>query len=103
MAEAQDSSKPDVPSSNEDPKSSSLSEELKNESVEKTKDEGTVGEKGKQEATPSPQGPPAVKYPNPLMGSLLTIALLLAMFLVALDMVGTPDWLLLRIIMLIIV
>lgn len=47
-----------------------------------------VAEKKEPEATQAPPGgPPAVKYPDPLLGAVLTVALLLAMFLVALDMV----------------
>lgn len=42
----------------------------------------------KPEATIPPTGPVAVSYPGPLMASLITIAVLLAQFLVALDMVS---------------
>ncbi|EAW12043.1 MDR family MFS transporter [Aspergillus clavatus NRRL 1] len=40
----------------------------------------------KQATQATPPGPPAVTYPTPLRGAVLTVALLLAMFLVALDM-----------------
>lgn len=61
--------------------------EKKHESVEETpQDEVT-----KDEVQPAPQtlpGPPVVTYPDTVPAILLTIALLLAMFLVALDMVS---------------
>lgn len=41
----------------------------------------------KAEVVASP-GPPAIKYPGPLLATVLYFALLLAMFLVALDMVS---------------
>ncbi|KAF7165706.1 hypothetical protein CNMCM5623_009806 [Aspergillus felis] len=45
-----------------------------------------VGKKEPEATQAPPAGPPAVKYPDPLRGAVLTVALLLAMFLVALDM-----------------
>ncbi|KAH6694909.1 putative MFS transporter [Leptodontidium sp. MPI-SDFR-AT-0119] len=42
--------------------------------------------KKEEQPPPAPQDPPAITYPDPIRGSFLTIALLLAMFLVALDM-----------------
>ncbi|KAI1851283.1 hypothetical protein JX265_012304 [Neoarthrinium moseri] len=55
---------------------------------------GDASNEGTEEKSQSPSpkavsqaaGPPAVSYPGPLMGSLFTISLLLAQFLVALDM-----------------
>lgn len=57
-------------------------EEPKDVSILNTTDED------EKKATPAP-GPPDLEYPGVITGSVLTIALLLAMFLVALDMVRT--------------
>lgn len=81
MAEVKDPSRESLPTSSS-PVPVAGSEESKEISIRNAIDDD------EKKAAPA-TGPPSVEYPGAIMGSILTIALLLAMFLVALDMVRT--------------
>lgn len=81
MAEVKDPSRESLPTSSS-PVPVGGSEESKEISIRNATHED------EKKAAPA-TGPPSVEYPGAIMGSILTIALLLAMFLVALDMVRT--------------